>query len=379
MRYRSGFLVTLLCGCGPVHKTETRPDPVPVAGAAAPAPTPAVVPCNVKTRGVSVPGRGGVRPDVAAAGNGFAVVWEETERHPGIHFQALDADANPIGPGVEIADLQRGGAEPRIIATGDGYLVIWTVDQPDTSMIAARKVDAKGKPLGDVMPLVSTPNARPLAATAVDDGFALAWWTWSAMPAAQNVTWLDPGLKSRGKAMTLAKGQLVEPWVDLHGKAELVRAAWIEAAADGSDHVFSGELTRAGGLKNKTDLGTGDDPSIAGDQVVFTTLTDGKVFQAPFGVAQPVQIAEGQSPVADERMLCLVSYGSGESSPGDVLRCATLDGGKLGPEREVLTAPGGVLTLKMARAGETTGLVYQTEAEGGGMGVDFAAVRCAKP
>src|SRR5262249_16164248 len=149
------------------------------------------------------------------------------------------------------------------------------------SIIAARRLDPRGKPLGDLMPAVAVQNARLLAAVATDDGVALAWWTWSAVPAVQNVTWLDAELNPRGKPIVLARGELSEPVMDLRPTAGGVRAVWLEST-DGIDHVLSGELSRAGVTK-KTDLGVGDEPTLGGDTVVYTTLTDGAVFRAPFG------------------------------------------------------------------------------------------------
>src|SRR5262245_47109001 len=71
--------------------------------------------CAIHLRKISAPGLGGVHAGVAASPAGYAVVWEETEEsHRGIHFQALDAHATPLGPSVEVADLSRGGAEPQV-------------------------------------------------------------------------------------------------------------------------------------------------------------------------------------------------------------------------------------------------------------------------
>jgi hypothetical protein len=376
------LLVGIVSGCAPARtaqKEEKRPEPT--SGETAPPPasprTPATPECAVKTRTISVPGRGGVRPHIAGAAGAFAVVWEESERHPGIHFLALDADANPIGAPVEVADLERPGAEPRLIASGDGFVVIWTVDAPDTSIIAMRRIDARGRPLSDVMPTVATRNARPLAAAATDDGIALAWWTFGTDPPVQSLTWLDRTLKPRGKPITMVRGLLSEPSAGLRAAAGTLRGAWVEVV-DGADHVVTAELTRTG-VTRKTDLGPGDDPSFAGDTVVFTTLADGAVFRARFGETPPTRIAEGQAPTADAGALCLASYGSGEGSPGDVLRCRELRADGPGPEHRILTAPGGVLTLGVARSGDTTGVVYQTLEEGGAMAVDFVAVRCATP
>src|SRR5256885_13985894 len=106
--------------------------------------------CVLHERRLSAEGRAATRPEVAYNRGVFAAVWEDADaEHTGVRFQALDALAAPLGPGVEVADVEKGGAEPRVIPDGDGFVVSWTVAG---SQIALRRGDRLGRPRGDVLP-----------------------------------------------------------------------------------------------------------------------------------------------------------------------------------------------------------------------------------
>ena len=362
-------------GCGPQVATGTRPTPTPsplppAEQAGAPPP-----PCKVSQRLLSVSTRGSVQPDVAAgADGGFGVSWEETEEsHRGIHFQALDAHATPLGPSVEVADLARGGAEPHVVADGDGYAIVWTVDEPDTTQIVLRRVDGRGVPLSDVVTAVEAKNARALALGKVKDGFALAWWTWSASPPQQSVSWLDGDGKPRGKPVVLFRGELVEPAVDLREDGGVLRAAWVEPVG-GMDHVLVGVVGRRG-LDERRDIGAGNGPSLGSAGVTFAQLTDATVWRSPLDRAAPAKLTDGQSPVQRDGTLCLYRPATQGDSAADQLRCLTVDD-KVVRDDLVTAAPGGVLTLRAAHA-SIPAVVWQTE-ENDVMAVRFATVECGK-
>ena len=362
-------LASLLAGgCGSHGTTEARSTMPPSAPHASEA-------CTVHPRQVSPPGRAGVHPHLAASGGVFAVVWEDSDdQHRGVHFQSLDAQANPVGPSVEVADLDRGGAEPRVISDGDGFAIVWTVDQPDSSAIVLRRVDAHGKPRGDLLPVVSAPNARALSATRLEDGFAVAWWSWSSDPPEQHLSWLDADGKPKGKPLSLSKGALVEPQVDLAPIPGGVRAVWVEQVAS-ADHLFTADVTPAG-VQGAIDLGAGSGPSLSKDGVVFANLADGSVWRTHGAVGKPTQLGAGQSPEAAADQVCLFRTISTVDLTTDELRCVGLVGDRVARDQRVASAPGGVLTLHVASGDGAVGVVYQTEADDL-MSVQFAALRCA--
>ncbi|HEY7958315.1 MAG TPA: hypothetical protein VII38_23610 [Polyangia bacterium] len=379
----------ILVGCGPaVGSSVRKPSPVPGAAAAGERPiaTPAAPPgCKVALRTVSLPGRGGARPSLAQASGAYAVVWEETaEDHRGVHFQALDGEARPLGPSVEVADLERGGAEPKVVADGDGFAIVWTIDEPDTSLIAFRRVDAHGRPRGDVITAVSSPHARALALAKVEGGFALGWWSWSGTPPSENLTWLDADGRPHGRAVRVSTGLLVDPEMDLRaveGAGDKhnpeVRAAWIEAV-NGDDHVLDGVISRTA-VSGKVDLGPGDRPALVSGGVLFANPTDASVWLAPVDGAQPPErVTDGQMPAAADSRLCLYRTVTEQQRANDELHCMGLDGARPVDPVRVAVAPGGVLTLALAAPESSSGfgVVFQTEA-GDTMKVVFAAVECA--
>jgi hypothetical protein len=371
--------------CGPAARPAAQ---APAEAARPPAPT--VPACAVRERVISAPGVASVRPDVASGDGGFAAVWEETDvRHRGVHFLALDGAAQPLAGSVEIADLDRGGAEPRVTADGDGFAVLWTVDEADTSVIAFRRVDGRGKPRGDVAPAVSAPGARALAVERLcgvasdggagcDDGFALAWWTWAGAAPQQSITWLDGDGRPHAR-LPLASGAFVDPAVALRRVDARLVASW-EELVEGRQHVFAGELTR-GGIAARADLGVGDGPSLGAGRVVYANLGEASVWSAPLdpGGGEPAPVGDGQVPSAaargDSTVACFARSRSTEESSEDELACRELDGPRAGRETTVARAPLGIVSLRVAAGPSAYGVVYQIE-EDGGMTVHFATVRC---
>src|SRR4051812_11265114 len=187
----------LLFGCAQQAQIKDDPQPQPPPG------------CLLHERRLSVEGRDGTRPDLAYNHGVFAAVWEDADdQHCGVRFQALDAQAAPLGASVEVADLEKGGAEPRVIADGDGFVVSWTVA---SSNIALRRVDRLGKPRGDVMSAVAAPSARALALAPFAGGLALVWWSWASSPPLQAVTFLDGDGRAKGQPVELSRTPLVSP------------------------------------------------------------------------------------------------------------------------------------------------------------------------
>jgi hypothetical protein len=361
-------------GCPPTQLDVKRDEPIK-------AQPPSEDGCVVKTRRVSPSSRGGVRPHVLpAVAGGFAVVWEESdESSRGIHFQALDAQAAPAGPAVEVADLTRGGAMPRLVQDGDGYTVLWAEDDKDNTSLLFRRIDARGKPRGDVMTVLKTPNVRVLAATRTKNGFAVAWWTWSTQPPELAVSFLDDGGKPRSAPVPLTRGTLIEPAVDFTpgDGADVLRVAWVEPL-EGADHVFTGTLAPdKPQVIARTDLGEGNLPSFAGSGLILARLGDTSVWRTPFRAPAPVRLTDGQSPDAWGNALCLFRPAHGQELLSDELRCLTVEGDRVLRDRRVTTAPGGVLTLALAVSGQTVGVVYQTE-EPETMAVSLATLTCTK-
>jgi hypothetical protein len=365
-----------LVGCAP-----QRPPPVaPLPSAAAPdgegGPAPR---CQVRARRLSALGRAATRPDIAANGATFGVVWEDAdEAHRGIRFQPLDLEAKPLGPAVEVADLSRGGAEPRVIADGDGFLVGWTVDDPETSVIAMRRLDARGKPRGDVVAAVTSKNARALALSRTSDGFAVVWWSWVSAPPLQAVTFLDGEARPRGAPVELSRTPLVDPMAAILADGDALLAAW-EEQHDGVEHIFTGRVTAAG-VGARLDVGPGDSPSLTQKGVVFAHLDEAAIFWSPLEVAQPARFTDGQYPDArplgpTRGVLCVVRQSVADDASVDELDCLALVRGEPVRDDLIAQAPHGLVAQRVAPTPDALGVVYQTE-EPDAMAVHLATAKC---
>jgi hypothetical protein len=288
-------------------------------------------------------------------------------------LQPFDPQGAPLGPAVEVADLTRGGAEPRVAADGDGFAVLWTVDQADTSTINLRRVDARGRPRGDIIPIVSAAGARALAAARIPDGFVVAWWTWSASPPVQSLTFLDESGRPTGKPLVLTRGTLVEADVDFRPINGSLRGGWV-APVDGVDHVYTAKVT-PGAVGERIDLGPGNRPSVVPGGTVWAVPAEATVWWSPEGAAKPSKITEGQTPVAAGDALCLFRTAHSEERSVDELYCGALGEGRVAGLERFAVAPGGVLTMSVAQSAGLTAVAYQTE-EGEEMAVILLGAQC---
>jgi hypothetical protein len=364
-------LAILLFGCGPKPQVKGPDQP--------PDNSPPVPTCEVHERRLSAAGRGGAKPDVAANGNALGVVWEDlSEDHSGIRFQALDLLAQPIAPSIEVADLQKGGAEPRVIPDGDGFLVSWTVDQGDTSVVALRRVDARGKPRSDVVPAVSAPSVRALALSKFKEGFALLWWSWATSPPLQALTFLDGSGKPRGKPLELSHTPLVEPKADLLPGDSALEVTW-EEQHDGVDRIFTGQAA-PDSLGARLDHGPGDSPTLTQKGVVFAHLDDASIWWSPVASPAPERFTDGQFPDArplgpERGVLCVVRMAVTDEASFDELDCLTLKSGEPVRDDKIATAPRGLVAQQVATTASGFGVVYQTQ-EADAMAVHLATAKC---
>jgi hypothetical protein len=371
MRRLIGCLVVVI-GCAPWRPPPVAPPPLPDEGGPAPR-------CQVHARRLSAVGRAATRPDIAWNGAALGVVWEDAdESHRGIRFQPLDLEAKPLGPAVEVADLTRGGAEPRVIADGDGFLVGWTVDDPETSVIAMRRLDGRGKPRGDVVPAVTAKNARALALARIADGFAVVWWSWVSAPPLQAVTFLDGEAQPKGAPVELSRTPLVDPAAALLSAGDGLVAAW-EEQHDGVEHVFTGQVKPAG-VGARLDVGPGDSPSLTQKGVVFAHLDEAAIFWSPLDAAQPARFTDGQFPDArplgpERGVLCVVRQSVADDASVDELDCLGLRRGEPVRDDSIAQAPHGLVAQRVAPTPDAFGVVYQTD-EADAMAVHLATARC---
>jgi hypothetical protein len=390
-------MVGLCAACGPVARPEVK-DARPKEARPEPAAPP---PCAVQTRRLSSTGRDAVKPSVAVLGTTarrYGVVWEQSdESHRGIRFQALDDEARPLAPPVEIADLERGGAEPRVTADAcadaspgpcDGFAVTWTVDQAETSVIAFRRFDARGRPRGEGVPAVSATGARALAVApapcgppglACPGGFALVWWTWVGSPPVQRLSWLDGDGHPRGAAVELSRTALVAPAADLRIDAKgAMRAAW-QAEVGGVQHVLWGRIARDA-APERVDVGRGDSPSLVGSGIVFAHLDDGSVWYAPFASPAPVRFSDGQAPDAavmapGHSVVCVARTVITDDESVDELDCLRLDHGQPVRDDAVAHAPRGLGGLQVAAWEHGYGVAYESK-EPDAQAVSLAVAKC---
>jgi hypothetical protein len=341
--------------------------------------------CRVLTRSLSAPGRGAAHPQIAVAGDTFALVWEENDDHRTIRLQTVDAKAQPLGPSVQIADLVKGGAAPSVVADGDGFAVLWTEEHPASSVISFRRVDAHGRPRGDVVAAVNAPSARMLAATNLAAGFVALWWNWEGLPHTLAASFLDGAGRPRGRPLPVSRAPSADPTVDaaparVVGAADdaQVALAW-EEMVDGVEHVFAGTLAD-GRSQQRVDLGPGETPELAYGRVVFERPSEHAIFSAGLDGTGLSRITDGHTPAAARHdrstALCFIRDTGGENGQTDELWCGELDGGgRLNGAQRIAVAPEGVLALQIA-AGKRTGVVYEKQ-ERDDTAIAFATLVCA--
>jgi len=337
-----------------------------------------VAACAIAAQPLSPVGREGAHPSVAfaAGAGGFLATWEEEAAgHRAIRAQPLDEDGRPRGEAVDLADLVEGGAEPHVAPDGDGFVVAWTIDRSGgEAAIALRRVDALGRPRRAAAQVLVARDARALAVARAGTGYAVGWWSWTATPPVEWVTFTDATGRAVGRPIALSQGAVVEAAIALAADGEGVRAAWIETR-DGLDHVVVG-LARPGGVSKRADLGAGVQPSLVDGAVIAGRPAEGLVVQLAESGASTV--ASGYAPESSVRAACFFRNvtATEDQKSVDELRCrmrGTSD------EPLVASLPGGVLALAVADGAAATGVVYQTEekgATGAQMRVHFAAVRC---
>lgn len=376
-------IVILFLGCAPSQKAV----PPPAAPLAAPAAArPAEPRCGFALRRVSAPGHGGARPQIAVSGDAFAVAWEETTDHRSVRVETFDEDARPLGPSIELADLSRSGAEPRVAALrapADGFVVFWATQEGDKSVIAMRRVDRAGKPKSDVVPVVTAPGARPLAALATAHGLALAWWNWTGTPHEVQVSYLDPDGHALGRPFVVTRAPPPDPDLALASAADVGGTggdllAW-EELVDGVEHVFVGQLGRDR-IEGRVDLGAGETPAFGHGVVVWQRPAAAGVYLAPLAGGTPVRLADGHVPAAAARpdgasALCLVRDTSRDEKHRDELVCGTLAGARLTHATRVTSAPRGVLALELAADPARVAAAWQTQ-EDDDTSIAFATLSC---
>ncbi len=384
---RSILVLWLLAACAPAQKVVRPVAPPPsvaaVARVAAPPPPPAPPRCGYVVRRLSAPGRGALHPWIAAAGDAFAIAWEETTGHRSIRVQTFGPDAQPLGSSIEVADLSRGAAEPRVAATpdGDGFVVLWSSQRPDGApMLAMRLVDRTGKPKSDVVPVIVAPGARALDVAPRDDGWALAWGNGSGAPHQLAVSFLDHQGRAVGKPLPLTRAPAPDPAVELAsgGRSPAV-VAWAETVGD-APHVIVGKLDKDR-LEGRLDLGPGGKPRIGAGVLVWERPSEG-IWSAPLEGGTPLRITDGHAPAAAPRRpfitaLCYLD-GAASAAPEhrDELTCGNLVvQSQLLDETRIAAAPRGIDRLRVAVAGSAIGVAWQAQEEDD-TGVSFASLTC---
>jgi hypothetical protein len=336
-------------------------------------------------RRVSLPGRAGVRPQIAVAGDTFAVAWEEEGEERGVRLQLLDANARPRSGPVALSDGGT-GSEPRLVGDGDGFAVFWTVAGDERATIAMRRVDGAGRPRGPSLPVVVAPGARALAAARLGDGFLLLWWLWSATPHTLFATYLDGNGRAVGRALPITDAPSADPTVDVAAPAELgvsleaqAIVAW-EQLSDGVEHVMLGRLDRAQ-LLERVDLGRGESPELGDRRVIFERPEENALYTAsidPWGGAAR-RLSDGHTPAAarrgDATALCFIHDTPLEEGRADELWCGTLHEGKLPDATKVALAPRGLLALQLAAGPSQFAVAYQVQEEDD-TSISFAALTC---
>jgi hypothetical protein len=342
--------------------------------------------CSYSVRRVSAWGRGGMRPQIAASADAFVVAWEETTDHRSVRVQTFATDAQPLGPSIEVADLQRAGASPRVAPgpEGDGFVVFWATASGDSSAVVMRKIDRTGKPKSDVIPVVVAPGVRPLDAQPTDKGYAVAWWNWSGTPHQLAVSYLDKDGRAVGRPWPITRAPSPDPTVDLASGATLGHKAqtviaWDETVDD-AEHVMVGDLG-AQRLEGRIDLGPGETPRLGSGIIVWERPKETAIWWAPLsGGGAPQKLVDGHVPAAAAHgkatALCyLRDTDPSDEAHIDELSCGTLVDGKIADGTRIAVAPRGIFALATVSTGGHIGVAWQTQ-EDGDTGISFAALSC---
>ena len=129
-----------------------------------------------------IPARGpAVAAGVGPAAGDFAIVYaiaDELQRPAGIRLRLYDATSNRLGEPVDIGSPEATAAiEPVITATAGGYVAAWLEPARPGHVVVARRLDARGCPVGDsfVTAAVPGPQSGVTIAAATDGRFAVAF------------------------------------------------------------------------------------------------------------------------------------------------------------------------------------------------------------
>ena len=385
MRLRSSLLLlnltftaAWLSGCTPA----VAPGPLVTTPRAshAPAATAATEDaCRAIVRRLSTAGSGAARPQIAGNDDAFAVAWEETTDHRGVRVQTFDDAARPLGPSSEVADVSRSGADPRVVADGAGFLVLWTVEEGDSSVINVRHLDRAGKPTGDIVPLVTSPGARALAAASFGSDYAVAWWNWSGLPHVVSVRYFDHRDQPLGKPFVVSRAPSPDPTVDLAPRLDGHALIGWEEMINGEQHVMTALLTRTA-LDGRRDLGAGETPELAGDRLIWELPADAGLYLASAAGGTALRFTDGHTPAATTRpdgrgALCFVRDTSLEEGRADELWCGNLTDGRLTQATKLAMAPRGILTLQTAASKLRLAAAWQAQ-EDDDTSVSLATVSC---
>jgi hypothetical protein len=385
---RRSLLALLLVACAPARSAVRRPSSAP-SDVQPPAPErkaegeqhKAKPPtCAYQVRRLSAPGRGAVRPHLAAGEDAFAVAWEETSEHHAVRVQTFALDGHPLGPSIEVADVARAAAEPRLAADGDGFTIFWSAERSGgATMLAMRHVDRAGKPKSDALPVIVAPSVRALDVAPTDGGYAVAWWSAGGSVHPLFVSFVDNKGRPLGRPLSITRTPTPAPTVELAPGAALGRHApmvvtWSETVGELA-HVIVADVSRAG-LDGRVDVGAGETPQLGAGVVVFERPADTSIWAAPIvGAAATERIAGGHRPAAAPRAplataLCYLRDAE--------LVCATLasaGGGLLVQPTRIAVPPRALSALGVATSGDRIGVAWQAQ-DGDDSSVSFASLTC---
>jgi len=187
---------------------------------------------------------------------GFVAVWWRAATNPGIVVaRGFDADADARGEALRVSprNFSDSPRQPDVARLSDGYLVVWLGGLPvlDPRPVLARRLDAAGRPVGDVVVVAtgatSISQPRVLADGA---GGALVLYDGGSDAAELSITTLriahldadltvfddrrlDPDAANEAEvaAAVAPDGSLLAAWYEPDGSQELIRARLL--AADG--------------------------------------------------------------------------------------------------------------------------------------------------
>ena len=124
------------------------------------------------------------RPKVAAAGDGFVVVWESAYQdrgNTGLFGQRFGPDGQPVVGEFQVpSSTQWSQYRPAVAAAADGgFLIVWDSSQDGSDLgIFGRRFDAAGMPLGDEFQINSHTSGQQGFPRIAGDGagnFVVVW------------------------------------------------------------------------------------------------------------------------------------------------------------------------------------------------------------